>query len=553
MAITSLDKQITFSRWVKYSYKLLLLDDNDIVVDEIESVESFGNVSVDGTSSRRRSYSFTMHVTNKNMSASERSRMWMNKRVRFQLGIITPRLDDYKYYNLGMFVITDTSSQFSSEDNSISVNCNDYFSMLDGTQNGSLNAITTTIPAYEENKDGTVKKYNIIRNALISTITQLGGIKNYMIDDIGEANGMAEFNDDYLDYREKHPTWNVVPYDLEYSAGDTVSSIIDALTNLYPNYDSAFNEDGLFVTRLIPSCYDDPISITNEDIQNFFVSESTSLDYSSVRNVVHVWGQAFDVEHFSETVTNNNSVYSTSIESYGNKYVSGDLIAIKVPTTNSSTQYININNIGNVQIYDEYKDTPLAASTLIAGQIYVFKCRPIYNGETVKRFYLQGQWQAHGLIALVDGSESKEQYKCSDGTVTTLYTKKYFQDKYGVDNVRIKVIKDSPFTVQKLGERVDIKSGDEYDNITSDSLAIQRAEYELYVDARLTDNITVEINRLVPWLKEYMKVSYIKQNDTEEKQYITDQISLNLDEGTTSMTMHTFYPLYDFLEKRRTK
>ena len=80
---------------------------------------------------------------------------------------------------------------------------------------------------------------------------------------------------------------------------------------------------------------------------------------------------------------------------------------------------------------------------------------------------------------------SSEQYTCADGTVTTKYTKKYFQDKYNVDTVSLKIIKDSPFTVQRLGEeRLDVKSGDVYENISSDSLALERAEYELFVDAR---------------------------------------------------------------------
>lgn len=323
--------------------------------------------------------------------------------------------------------------------------------------------------------------------------------------------------------------------------------MITDITELYPNFDSAFDENGIFITRLTPSCKEDNIIITNDDIKNCLVSESISTDYSNVRNVVHVWGETFDVDFYSEDVTNSNSTYTVNMKAYHKDYSNGDLIAIKIPDTNSSTQYINVNNLGDIQIYDENTDKPLDANYLPTGKVYVFKFRKTYQNKTwIKRFYAQGAWQAHALSALVDGSVSSDQYTCADGTVTTKYTKKYFQDKYNVDTVSLKVIKDSPFTVQKLGEeRLDVKSGDVYENISSDSLALERAEYELFVDARLTDNISIEIGRLVPWLKEYMKVSYAKIGESEIKQYITDKITLNLTDGTTSITMHTFYPLYE--------
>lgn len=545
--ISTLDKKLAFSKWVEYLYKILVFDNNNCVVDEIKFTIDYGSVSIDSSSNTRRTYSFTMFPIGDKMTPSERARMWMNKKIMLQVGLKTPRMSEYKWYNEGCFIVTDTNSSISVDSNSLTINCGDLWNRLDGTQNGQLSALTTTIPAYEETDDGTPLVYNTIRDSLVSTITQLGGIKDYIVDDIGESKGLEEFNKDYMSYRASHPYWNCVPYDLEFSVGDNVSSMITDITELYPNFDSAFDENGIFITRLTPSCKEDNIIITNDDIKNCLVSESISTDYSNVRNVVHVWGETFDVDFYSEDVTNSNSTYTVNMKAYHKDYSNGDLIAIKIPDTNSSTQYINVNNLGNIQIYNENTDKPLAENYLPAGKVYVFKFRKTYQNKTwIKRFYAQGAWQAHALSALVDGSVSSDQYTCADGTVTTKYTKKYFQDKYNVDTVSLKVIKDSPFTVQKLGEeRLDVKSGDVYENISSDSLALERAEYELFVDARLTDNISIEIGRLIPWLKEYMKVSYAKIGESEIKQYITDKITLNLTDGTTSITMHTFYPLYE--------
>lgn len=546
--ITVYDKKLAFSKWVNYAYRIIIFDKNGRVVDEMKFVTDYGTVSIDSSSNTRRAYSFAIYpADNKQISPSERSRMWMNKKVMVQIGLKTPRLSDYEWYNVGVFVITDTNSSIDTNNNSLSVNCGDLWNRLDGTQNGQLSALTTSIPAYEEDEEGNPIKYNIIRDSLISVITELGGIEEFMVDDIGESKGLAEFNKDYETYRQSHPQWNCVPYDLEFSAGDNVSSMITDITSLYPNFDSAFDENGIFVTKLVPSCIEDNVVMTNDEIQNCLISESVSTDYSNVRNVVHVWGETFDVSFYSEDVTNSNSIYTVKMDTYHDDYSNGDMIAIKVPSSNRAAQNININNLGNIPIYDENTDKPIEANYLPVGRIYVFKYRRTYqNGEWIKRFYAEGQWQAHALSALVDGSISSELYTCADGSETTKYTKEYFQDKYNVETVSLKVIKDSPFTIQRLGEeRLDVKTGDVYENISSDSLALERAEYELFVDARLTDNITIEIGRLVPWLKEYMKVSYTKINDTEEKQYITDKITLNLADGTTSMTMHTFYPLYE--------
>lgn len=107
------------------------------------------------------------------------------------------------------------------------------------------------------------------------------------------------------------------------------------------------------------------------------------------------------------------------------------------------------------------------------------------------------------------------------------------------------IVKDSPFTVQRIGERVDVKTGDEYDNISSSYLALSRAKYENWKNCRLTDEITITLNTIVPWLKENMKISYTKKNKTEPSQFITKSITLNFGEGTTSINMYTFYPLYE--------
>lgn len=545
MAIFTDDKLISNSRWLDMVVTIQILNDDGTILDELNGVSNAGTLSIDSSSYVRRTYNFTLVPTDQNINISDRSRIWIDKIAKLYIGLKTPRMDAYKQYAMGEFLFTETNSSYNAFDNSLTVSCGDRMEQLNGTQNGQLGALTTIIPAYEEKPDGTVVKYNKIRDALITIITQLGKVDKFIIDDIGEFKGLKQYNSDYLQYRKENPQWDCVPYDLEFSTGVFVADIIREIIELYPNYDCYFDENGVFIARMKPSSYEDPVVMDNDEIQEMIMDESSYGSLTTIRNVVHIWGQTFDVNYYTDNVTNTSSVYKATIEGYGNEYISGDIVALKIPSKNSSTQYININNIGNVQLYDENSDKPLPANTLDS-IVYVFKFIKTYvNSQWVKKFYLLGQWQAHGLYALVDGSVSTEIYNCSDGTKTTKYSKKYFQDLYGVDSVGLRVIPDSPFSVQKIGERLDTKSGAEYENIQSDSLALARAEYELWKNTRLTDQITITLSRILPWLKENMKISYIKKNTMEEKQYIINSIVFDFQNCTTSIGMYTFYPLYE--------
>lgn len=544
-SINTEDKKISFSRWLESSIKIEILNDDETVIDEITSIVNPGTITKDGTSYIRYTYNFETNPTNDKINISDRYKLWLNKQAKLYIGLKTPRMNDFKWYPSGVFVFSEVSNEYSAETNILSVNCGDRMYQLDGTQNGELNSLTTIIPAYEEDEDGNPIKHNIIRDAFIDTAVQLGNVKKYIVDDIGEYKGTL-YNKDYATYREMHPEWNQVPHDLEFSNSDTVCGMLTQMIELYPNHIMYFDKDGILIANMIPSCDDDPVVLENDDLKNISVTESSSTILTEVRNVIHVWGQTFEVDWYSENVSSNGNVYVANVEQYDDEYIHGDEIGLLIPTTNASIQYININGIGNVAIYDENTDEYLKENTILENTVYVFKIRKRYiDGEVIVRAYLEGQWQAHGLCALVDGSVSNEIYTCSDGTATTKYSKKYFQDKYNVETISFKIIPDSPYTVQKIGERLKSYSGDEFDNITSDSLALARAEYELFVKSRLTDSITITFGKLLPWLEPNSKVSYIKRNDTELKEYIIKKVILNLTDGSTSIEMYTFYSLYE--------
>ena len=174
----------------------------------------------------------------------------------------------------------------------------------------------------------------------------------------------------------------------------------------------------------------------------------------------------------------------------------------------------------------------------------MFKIRSTSDGaNTNTDCILLGQWQAHGMNVLTDGT-ALDDFTFNDGVVMKKYSKEYFQKKYNCESVEFDIVADSPFTVQKLGEILDVKSGGEYENITSDSLALARAKWENWKNARLTDNITLNVT-YAPFFDVNMKISYKNSDSDKEEQYIIKSVSHDVSSFTSSLSLMKFYPLYE--------
>ena len=484
---------------------------------------------------------------------SKDSLLWLNKDIRVFVGLYNARTKEYKYYQMGYYVYTNTSGTYDATTNQLSISCSDFVAKLDGTKNGQVGALITKVSAYEENPDtGEAIKYNIIRDVIIQVLTQLGGVRDYRVDDVGEYKGLPEYNEDYEQYRIDNPLWNTVPYDQEFSAGCSVFSILSTFRDLYPNYEMFFDENNNFICQLKPMCYEDDIYLDNDFIQRVLISESTSIDMSTVRNVCEVWGQTFETDYYNEEVTYSNNVYSCAIQGYGDSYGNGEVISLKIPQDNQASCQINVNGLGNVVIYDEDSDLPINEGLLKADNVYSFKVKNRReNKQDVLKMYLLGQWQVHAVNVLTNETKSTETIIGTDGATYFKYSKAYFKYLYNCNNINFTIIPNSPFTVQKLGVILDVKTGNEYENITSDSLALSRAKYENWKNCRLTDNITITTS-LLPFMDVNKKITYKPSDSDEVHQYITTSVSHDFSGNTTTIQMYRFYPLYQNIDPTKT-
>lgn len=544
--ITEYDKNLILQGVLRYYVKIEILNENGTVYGElIGTVVGSGSASIDASSHNRRQFSIVLSPTEQSIDISQNNLLWINKEAKMSIMIYSFRDKSYHEYPFGKFIFANMDGAYNATTNQLTVNGIDFYAKLDGTQNGQFGT-ETTIPAYDEDSSGTPTRYNTIEDALIKTITQVANIDKYNIGDIGEYMAMPQYNTNWKTYRAEHPNWNYIPYDLEFSRGDYVSSMIDKMVNLYPNYDYFFDETGILTVKMIPSSYEDSVLLDYDYIKKVLVAdntESSSIVPTSVRNICEVWGQTIDTDYYSDTVTKSGSIYNITCSGY-ESYSYGDKLAIKVPSTNDNGQYIKVGSLSSIQIYDEGTDTPISASVFESGKVYSFRYYKSYvNGSYIERFYYLGQWEVHAMNVITDGTVITNGYTYN-GTTIDKYSKKYFQTVYNCNSVELTVIPDSPFTVQKIGERLDTKMDSEYEDITSDSMAIVRAKYENWINCRLTDTITIT-TILMPWITDYQKIEYKRANSDEINQYITQNISHDLSSCTTTITAYRFYPLYN--------
>ncbi len=397
-----------------------------------------------------------------------------------------------------------------------------------------------------------IREYNVIRDAMMTCVGQLGYIQDRNIDELGESKGMPfHFPGwDYMQYRQDNYFWNKIPYDLEFAKGCTVWSILTTMRDLYEKYECYFDIYNTFCCDLAPRGYGEPVGFENDFLQSILISENTSVNFDEVKNVTEVWGAILEPEWFAhKDVTFADNTYVAIIDGYTDEehknYYNGDMIAVKIPYKNPGRCSLKINDLEKIPIYDENYEVPINGTTdtmnLEANQTYVFKIvKRRENGSDIIRAYLLGQYQCHAMCVLTDGTVG-ENYTTSGGVTVAKYSKEYFKEVYNVDNVYMDVVPSSPFTIQKLGIILNVY--DDETNIQSCATALETARQENYRVARLTDTINIT-TKLVPFSDVNQKVLYQRSDSDTPQEYLVTAISHDISGGTTSWTLARYYPLY---------
>lgn len=528
--ITQYDKDLLLQNNMQYKYRLLVIDNNKTVIDELSVLQMVGSYSINSESDIRRTTSFSMCLDSlyEDYFVEKKLYEWIGYSFELQIGIYSIRDDDYIWYNCGYYLITEGNTLYNSTENSITTALSDWYSRLNGTRTGQIGGAPTISIPNEDSEGNPIT----IKQTVEGILKGITSIADYIVDDIGQFYGMPQNNVDYKQYREDNPLWNQLPYDLEYEAGSTVGDILSEINGLYPNCQMYFDIYGNFCFNMIPSCEYDAVALDDSYIQEILLSdntESVAYDIESIKNVTEVFGCNYDIDRYSESCTSSNNTYTISINDY-TSYRSGDIIAFIPDTDNAQNMLIKINSLDSLPLYYEYTTDYVDAKLLESGKTYVFQIKKI-NSKYVAYYF--GQYQPHALCVLTNNENDNK------------YTKAYFAQKYNCDehNIVFRVENESPFTVQKLGEILDVKSGDEFENILSDSAAMEHAVYYNKKASSVHDTVTIT-TKMVPFLDVNVKVEYKKQQEEKSNYYIIKSIVNDTESLTSHITMYRFYPLY---------
>ena len=325
-----------------------------------------------------------------------------------------------------------------------------------------------------------------VREAMIAAI-ELAGFTKYTISECKDVDGNII----------------AVPNDIEIAQGGTVWNIVTQLRDILPRYETFFDVDGVFIYQPIPTGSGDPVIIDDTIWPNLLIDESINNDFEGVKNYIEVYGRTLDPTYFSTNTVYSGTTLVLTVADYPTTLTDNTIVGFTTPSTGdiSATSAISLkmNSLASSLLH-EYGTNNLV--THLDNETYYV----VYYNQG---WYLMGHQQPVG-IAYDDNP-------------------------------------DSPFYITgSIGRIRHVLYGGEYENITSDKMALERAKYELWKSTRLQDSITLT-SIPNPWLDVNVLISHALRGKSQENaaQYIIKSISTDYGiEGTQSINAITYYPLY---------
>lgn len=299
---------------------------------------------------------------------------------------------------------------------------------------------------------------------------------------------------------EEAPSPGTIPNDLEFSQGATVYDLLSGLRDIHPDYEMYFDVNGVFYYKPIPTGKDDPIYVDDTLWSNIVTSEQIDVDFQSVKNVIEVYGRTHDPEHFSTETSVSGTTISLTIDDV-TEYSDGVIYGFTLTDNPGYAGYsLKINSLASYPI--------LLSDGTTAADI------PAEEGEVYYCVQFQGTyWNYLGHLQSYGYAED--------------------------DNNQ------SPFYVNGTVGKIRLPLfGGEYENIFSDDLAQQRAEFELWQHTNMNNTITLNCV-VTPWIDVNILVSYTSQRNNITNQYIIKSINFGLaPSDNMTITMIQFYPDY---------
>lgn len=591
--ITNSDITLCKSRSKHIYMRFLLLDSEMHTLDELQGVCISGTINLDVTSDVRRTCSIELYYKDSTYDVAEYNKIWLNRKVKVQIGITNYNSSEKMWYDMGIFVFDSCNYNYSGDTKTLSIECSDLVSTINGTHGGLQDGESFKIEEGNDLKkvvEDLLDNHSDIKEHNIHTIGVYGCLQNKSVDwkknridsgsspevvDLEERDGVDYLYDSpYLDGYELYAassgekvtaissnsrlvsdvdvgkyidmgTWHTVPYDLEFDAGTSLYEFITTIRDLYSGYESFFDTDGRFVLQMIPTCENDPVTLEYYDLCPLVISESIDIDFTTIKNATVVYGKSIEADRFADEKAATFVGYDDTLKGY---VVNIDLEKLFV-NNNSKLGFIMPEF---PELTESQKESPLylkvnaySSSVLATGEISSVtntKIIPCKNRVTVVEdkadtTATKDRFTPIPLKTFVPGESYCFKYNKNQDCYQ--YLGMYQIEAYTEDR-----LSDSPFSIDKIGLRLQVLTGGEYDDITDIELCQQRADYENWLAGRFNDSLTLE-TVLIPFLEGNQKITYRSKMNGQIASYIIKSISFNIsNEPTCSLTMSKYYDLY---------
>lgn len=324
--------------------KIILLSFDEKPIKEIQGNITAGSLSVNGSSSIRRTINLTMLAKQENSNLENiENEISINKKIKVLVGYKNP-LQSYSYYGeiiwfpCGLFILSSASVSRSTSGWSISISGKDKMCLLDGSVGGVFPASITFHERYTYKENGDVEiTYPTIFQIIYEAVNHWGGepIENIVITDIDEICKMlVKYNGDkpiYFSnnyeslnfsassdfphmisygqdagYKETDFTY---PGELVLNAGDSVVTLLDKIVATLGNFEYFYDINGRFIFQEIKNYLNSGSPLLELDENDYvksydnakFLYSLTNLDtttaisispkFDNVKNDFYVWGK----------------------------------------------------------------------------------------------------------------------------------------------------------------------------------------------------------------------------------------------------------------------
>lgn len=581
---TDREYQITTQNTRKLHTKIYILNNKMQRCDEISGVVLDGaSFNCDSNSDIRRSCSVSLYPSDNKFAINFGSNVWMDKYVQIYIGIENQSDEtDIVYTNMGVYMIENPSRTYDAQTNTLTINGIDLMAKFTGLRNGYLEGIKYEIPAGSSIKGAMM---NLVRlfgftKYIIEEPSPTPTVPNTIASSLGDPvyNLMTQLRDVNSNYQMYFDRDGVFHFERIPSGSNEAIMVDDDIwKKTLISYTNDINFDDV-------KNYIEVFGKTHDVVHSTDVSEITSgssfqgysMELPLIDDMKDEDGNTFALIPSTTRTFNSNSKYVRIIGEDGatwqyniksSKQSDGTYPSI---TVNKDEYYVLKFKVGEDywEIIDDDTSEFVHTASIEDGVISV-QDDEVVQSDLVDGFIIRFQ-KPQSLETLFDKKITVNDLKAynvqnsslthdTSNTVTiklhinsTKNSERYFQflgeiTPYGKaydDNP------ESPFYYQgNLGIIRIVLTGDEYDNISSNELAVERAKYELYKRCKIQDSISITTLPIY-WLDVNWIISITlpnKNGEEETRLYMTQSINTTLGvNGTQSITLARYYPFYPF-------